>query len=216
MGKLMNRDRMSRARQEREDRAKRILEAARAAFMRFPYAEVTLDVIGRQAGVKQGQANLAFRSREELFLTVVRPLLADWYDALDHRLGSSDEPLATSELADLVAGSLAERPELTRLLGSLYTALELHDDGIEVHNFFHWQRRRLLDLGEGVARRMPALDPWDGFDALYRAQLVAAAVHPLNRPIGNLAIDLVVEEHQVFALDLEDEVRRIVSASLGS
>jgi hypothetical protein len=89
-------------------------------------------------------------------------------------------------------------------------ALELHEDGLEVHRFYHWQRERLLELAEILANRLPEAHRWDAFDALYRSQLVAAAVHPVSRPVGNLAVDLMAEEHQVFALDLEDEVRRVV------
>lgn len=215
MGKLMNRDRMREAKRERERRAERILKAGREAFVRFPYAEVTLDKVGQQAKVKQGQASLAFRSREELFLTVLRPLLEDWYGAVAEALRDDERSFTTSELAELVASTLNGRPDLTRLLGSLHTALELHDEGFEVQTFLQWQRDRLLEIGEAVNRRIPAVHPWEAFDALYRGQLMAAAVHPVANPVGNLAVDLMIEDHQVFALDLEDEVRRVVLDSLG-
>ena len=214
MGKLIDPNRTRRAREAREERAKRILEAAHTAFIRFPYSEVSLDTLGQQAGVKQGQATLAYRTREELFMTVIRKQMKEWYDALDSSLSSSNDPLSPEEIADLVASSLAERPDLTRLLGPLHMVLELHEDGMQVHTFYHWQRERLLELAETMANRLPGLHRWEGFDALYRSQLIAAAVHPVSRPVGNMAIDLMAEDHQVFALDLEDEVRRVVLDSL--
>jgi AcrR family transcriptional regulator len=214
MGKLIDPDRTRRAKQARDERAAAILAAAHQTFVRFSYSEVTLELIGRQAGVKQGQATLAYRSREELFLAVVTKQLGSWYDALESELGAGGGALSPEEIADLVAHGLAARPDLTRLLGSLHTALELHGDGLEVHRFYHWQRERLLGLAEAVARRAPGADRWDAFDALYRAHLTAAAVHPLSRPVGNLAVDLMAEDHQVFALDLEDEVQRVVLHSL--
>lgn len=214
MGKLIDPERSRRAKQAREDRARRIYAAAKAAFVRFPYAEVTLDTIGQQAGVKQGQASLAFKSREELYLSIIRDELGRWYDDLKSGLDASSSELDPDAIAKLVAASLDERTELTRLLGALHTALELHGDGVEVHLFFVWQRERLLELAAAVARRAPGVDPWSGFDALYRALLIAGAVDPLSRPVGNLAIDLVADDHQIFALDLEDEVRRAVLDSL--
>ena len=210
MGKLIDPERTRKAREARLERAKKILEAAHTAFTRFPYSEVTLDNLGQKVGVKQGQATLAFRNREELFLTVIRAKMKDWYDALETGLGRSDDPMSTEEVADLVASSLATRHELTRILGPLHMALELHDDGIEVHHFYHWQRERLLELADILTKRVPGIHRWDAFDAIYRSQLIAAAVHPVSRPVGNLAIDLMAEDHQVFALDLEDEVRRVV------
>jgi len=214
MGKLIDPERTRKAREARSERAKKILGAAHTAFVRFPYSEVTLDTLGQQAGVKQGQANLAYRSREELFMTVILVQLKLWYNALESSLTASDDPMTRPEAADLVASSLATRADLTRLLGSLHMALELHEDGFEVHRFYHWQRERLLELAEILANRLPESHRWDAFDALYRSQLVAAAVHPVSRPVGNLAVDLIAEEHQVFALDLENEVRRVVLDSL--
>jgi AcrR family transcriptional regulator len=214
MGKLLDPERMRKAKREREERAKRIFAAARVAFSRDPYSEVTLDRVGQAAGAKQGQASLAFRSREELFLAVMRAELEGWYDHLESELGSGPEQITNAEAAALVAATLDGRPELTRMLAALPVSLELHEDGIEVHRFHSWHRERLLAVADAVAERLPGCHRWDAFDALYRAQLIAAAVHPVSRPVGNLAVDLVADDHQVFALDLEEEVRRVVLDSL--
>lgn len=214
MGKLIDPNRTRKAREARQERAKIILEAAHSAFTRFPYSEVSLDSLGQQAGVKQGQATLAYRSREALFMTVVRTQMREWYDGLEADLSASDDPLSPEQAADMVASSLAQRPDLTRLLGPLHMAMELHEDGMEVHQFFHWQRERLMEIAEIMAKRVPGTHPWSAFDAIYRSQLFATAVHPVSRPVGNMAVDLMAEDHQVFALDLEDEVRRVVLDSL--
>lgn len=210
MGKLIDPERTRKARQAREERANRILDAADHAFTRFPFSEITLDTIGRQAGVKQGQASLAFKSREELYMHVVRTRLEEWFSDLEGGLASSDSPLTRDQAADLVASSLAEKHELTHVLGPLHTALELHEDGMEVHRYYHWLKGRLLELAAAMVRRVDGIHEWDAFDALYKSLVMAAAIHPMSRPVGNLAVDLMNEDHQVFALDLEDEVHRIV------
>lgn len=214
MGKLIDPNRTHLARQARQERAKKILQAAEHSFVRFPYSQISLDTLGQQAGVKQGQATLAYRSREELFMTVILVRMKEWYQGLETSLQSSNDPLSREEGADLVASSLAERPDLTRLLGPLHMSFELHEDGMQVHQFYRWQRERLLELADLLADRVPGIHKWNAFDAIYRAQLVAAAVHPVSRPVGNLAVDLMAEDHQVFALDLEDEVKRTVLTSL--
>ena len=214
MGKLIDPNRTRLARQARQERARKILQAAEQSFIRFPYSQISLDTLGQQAGVKQGQATLAYRSREELFMTVILVRMKEWYQGLETSLRSSNDPLSREEAADLVASSLAERPDLTRLLGPLHMSFELHEDGMQVHQFYHWQRERLLELADLLTDRVPGIHKWNAFDAIYRAQLVAAAVHPVSRPVGNLAVDLMAEDHQVFALDLEDEVKRTVLSSL--
>ena len=214
MGKLIDPERTRKARQAREERAIKIRDTAEKAFIRYPYSEVTLDSIGQQAGVKQGQANLAFRSREELFMTVIRTQLAAWYDALEDDLTGDNAPMTLEDAAELVASSLHARPDLTRLLGPLHMALELHEEGMEVFDHFRWQRERLLAIAAALAARVEGIHQWNAFDAIYRGQMIAAAVHPVSRPVGNLAVDLMAEDHQVFALDLEEEVRRVVLNSL--
>lgn len=214
MGKLIDPNRTRKAREAREERARKILESAHLAFTRFQYAEVTLDIIGQQAGVKQGQATLAYRSREELFMHVVQSKLNEWYVALEGQLSGDTPPTSKDEIAEVVARTLAECPDLTRVLGWLHTALELHEDGMEVHNHYHRQRQRLLELASLIEKKVDGVHQWDAFDALYRAQIVAAAVHPVSRPVGNMSVDLMNDEHQVFALDLEDEVSRAVRDTL--
>ena len=83
MGRLIDPNRTRLAREARQERAKKILDAADSAFVRFPYSQITLDTLGQQAGVKQGQATLAYRSREELFMTVMLTRMKEWYDALE-------------------------------------------------------------------------------------------------------------------------------------
>jgi AcrR family transcriptional regulator len=214
MGKLIDPERSRRAKEAREERAKRIFAAAKEVLVRDPYSEVTLDTIGQLAGVKQGQASFAFRSLEEVFMAVIRAELESWYDELETGLRADDSALDPAAAAELIAATLEARSDLTRLLGSLHVVLELHEDGIEVHRFYDWQRERLLGIADTLVERLPNSHRWDAFDALYRAQITAGAVHPLGRPVGNLAIDLVADDHQVFALDLADEVRRVVLAGL--
>ncbi len=214
MGKLIDPERSRRAKEARKERADRLFAAAKMVFVRDPYSEVTLDTIGQLAGVKQGQASLAFRSREEVFMSVIRSELETWYDELEARVNADSSILEPQAAAELVAGLLEEHSDLTRLLGSLHVVLELHEDGLEVHRFYHWQRERLLGLADALVKRLPNGNRWDVFDALYRAEVTAGAVHPLSRPVGNLSIDLVADDHQIFALDLADEVRRVVLDSL--
>ena len=80
-------------------------------------AVISLDTLGQQAGIKQGHATLAYRRREELFMTVILTRMKEWYDGLESSLRSSADPLSLEEAAVLVASSLAERPEPKTVCG---------------------------------------------------------------------------------------------------
>jgi hypothetical protein len=85
---------------------------------------------------------------------------------------------------------------------------------MEVHNFYRWQKRKMLAVAEVLSRRIPRIHLWDGFEMIYRCQLAAAAIDPICRPTGNLAVELMNDDHQVFALDFDDEIRRIALGRL--
>ena len=76
MGKLIDRKKRERAKQQRAVRKKRVMEEARSTFVRMPYVEVSLDTIGQAADVNRGVASMYFRSKEELFLLLLRDELA--------------------------------------------------------------------------------------------------------------------------------------------
>jgi len=107
MGRLIDPEKRDRAKSQRAARKLKILEVARSTFSRLPYVEVTLDSIGHRADVDRGIASMYFRSKEELFLRLLREELADWYSALETELDLANDSLSRSELAVLLATSIS-------------------------------------------------------------------------------------------------------------
>ena len=116
MGRLIDPEKRDRAKAKRVARKARILEVARSIFSRLPFVEVTLDSIGQRANVDRGVASMYFRSKEELFLRLLREELTDWYAALEAEFENADAPVSQPVLTELLATSLNGRPELTRFL----------------------------------------------------------------------------------------------------
>ena len=106
MGKLIDPERRERARRQRIERKKKILEVARTTFSKLPFAEVTLDSIGQAADVDRGVASMYYRTKEELFLLLLREELAEWYSALEAELDRADGGRSQSELLDDAARSI--------------------------------------------------------------------------------------------------------------
>lgn len=90
----------------REERAHRILNAAKELILRWGYHKVTVDDISRQAGVAKGTIYLHWKTREELFAALMKR-----------------EKL---EMAEDLRQSIAADPEGATLRGILkHSALEL-------------------------------------------------------------------------------------------
>ncbi len=214
MGKLIDRKKRERAKQQRAVRKKRVMEEARSTFVRMPYVEVNLDTIGQAADVNRGVASMYFRSKEELFLLLIRGELAEWYEEIEKSLGDVKDCLDLGSLAELLARSVAERPTMSRYLSLLPVVLEQNIEVMEVFRFQRWRRDRMAEVGEVVERSIPALEPGQGARLLYLVQLIAAGLEPAANPRGSAAFDRGDPEFEVFSLDLESELKAIIFAML--
>ncbi len=214
MGKLIDRKKRERAKQQRAVRKKRVMEEARSTFVRMPYVEVSLDTIGQAADVNRGVASMYFRSKEELFLLLLRDELAGWYQEIEKNLLHVNGSLDRGALAALLARSVVERPTMSRYLSLLPVVLEQNIEVMEVFRFQRWRRDRMAEAGEAVEQSTTALEPGQGPRLLYLVQLVAAGLEPAANPRGSAAFDQGDPEFEVFSVDLESELRAIIFAML--
>lgn len=212
MGKLIDPERRERARRQRIERKKKILEVARSTFSKLPFVEVTLDSIGQAADVDRGVASMYFRTKEELFLLLLREELGEWYSALEAELDRADGPLSQSQLAELLTGSLSERPELTRFLSFEVLVLEQNLDAIEVYRYQRWRRDRMMSVGAILEHSADGLEEGTGVRLLHRAQLLAAVLGPTADPKGAATYDVDDPDFEVFSIDFENEMKSILSA----
>lgn len=72
---------------------KRIMEAARRVFTRYPYDAAGLRIMGREGGFNHSFIRYHFRSKENLFEAVSKDLIAQYASAADGLLQGLDGPL---------------------------------------------------------------------------------------------------------------------------
>ena len=150
-----------------------------------------------------------FRSKEELFLRVLREELADWYSALETEFECADGPLPQPDLAELLATSLAGRPELIRFLSLEAVVLEQNLDAMQ-----RWRRDRMAAGGAILEQNVAGLGEGDAMRLLHRVQLLTAALGPAADPKGAASYEVGDPDFEVFAIDFETELKRFVVAML--
>lgn len=214
MGRLINREKLAGAKQRREVRKRRILEEADSIFTRMAYSEVTLDTIGQRADVDRGVASMYFGSKEELFLILFRDRLAEWYDFLEEEINEATVARDRTQLASILAGSVARRPALTRYLSLLPVVLDQDIEAMEVFRFQKWRCDRMSAVGELMERLSPGLEPGAGSRVLYRVQLVAAGLEMACNPRGAAAFDRNDPGFAGLWLDMEEELVEVIRAYL--
>ena len=213
-GRLINRDKLARAKEQRAVRKRRILEEAGSTFMRMAYSEVTLDTIGQRADVERGVASMFFGSKEELFLIVFKELLEEWFGYLQRRLSADDEISEPERLALLLARSVAKRPALTKFLSLLPVVLEQDLEAMVVYRFQRWRCDRMTALGALMERAASCLGEGGGFGLLYRVQLVAAGLEMAANPRGAAAFERETPEFVGLWVDMENELADVIAGYL--
>jgi len=78
-------------RSKREQRADRILDAAAELMLRWGYNKTTIDDIARLAGVAKGTIYLHWKTREDLFLALMRREYARLVEDVQQRIASDPE-----------------------------------------------------------------------------------------------------------------------------
>ncbi len=216
MGRLIDRERLARAKNAKKKRMVDIREEGRKSFLKMPYVEITLDSIGRRAGVKNGIASMYFRSKEELFLELLRDELDKWYLEVEGGLSAQPARLSDRKLARLLAKTLATRTSLTRFLSLAPVALEQNMEIMEAYRYHRWQRDRMVEIGGELERRSKGLGPGDGLRLFHRIQLVASAFHVYSDPRGTLAVNLIDPDFEDLRIDMESEIAREVEQFLAA
>jgi AcrR family transcriptional regulator len=97
-----------RKRQEREARRHRIQDAARPVFFDRGFARASIEDIAKQAQLSVGAIYLYFKSKEDLYLSILERSLRALGDRLE--AGANDPRVAWEALAAWRAGRAGERP----------------------------------------------------------------------------------------------------------
>ena len=138
---------------EKSQRRELILEAARELCGSAGAPAFTMAELAEATGLSKGTMYLYFESKEQVFLALLEGELAEWSMFVDEEL---DELRGADEVGDLLAGSLVERPLLTRLLAMLQT-IEQGLDAKSVRRLKRTLREGVLQLGEGLEHAVPGL-----------------------------------------------------------
>lgn len=210
MGRLIDRERRARAKEAKQQRMKDIREEAVRSFVKLPYVEITLDALGRRAGVKKGVASMYFGTKEELFLELLTDELDAWYQELERALGAQRARVSDTRMARLVSTTLADRPVLCRFLSLAPVVLEQNMEIMAADRYQRWQRERMSTVGAELEQRSRGMKQGQGLRLLHLVQLMAAAFHGYSDPRGSLAFNLHDPDFADFRIDLELELESMI------
>ncbi len=160
-----------------------ILSFARTELETAPYAEITMSRVADRAGLVKGTLYLYFRTKEELFLELLRDELHGWF--WDLETGLDDLPLRgrPEALGRLLARSLAARPSLRKLLALLHAHLLTNLPEETTTAFRNEWHARTTFLGALLEKSLPFLRTGEGPGTVKALLALAIGGQSLGEPM---------------------------------
>ena len=155
----------ARKREDKEQRRRAILDAARTLFAERGLAGFAMADVAARAGLVRGTLYLYWETREELLLSVLEELLWQWLDELDGRIDETRPGVRAPKLAQIICDSLASYEPLGRLLAVLQTVLEHNVSRESIVRFKTELAQRMATTGARLERQIP-LGEGEGVRAL--------------------------------------------------
>jgi len=201
--------RRARSLDQKEERRRSILEAARRLWRADGFG--TMEALAAEAGVAKGTLYLYFRAREEVLLAVLGDDMDAWLAELTERLPRLPADGLPGELVE----DLAHRPMMVDLLTRLGTTLETNVDEAAARAFKVRMMSRVVPLGEELDRMWVSVAPGTGvrFCLWFFALLVG--IRQLAEPAP--AARRAVEADPALAalrVDFQTELRAVLEATV--
>ncbi|MFN8382042.1 MAG: TetR/AcrR family transcriptional regulator [Anaerolineales bacterium] len=191
-----------------------ILTAALQIFKSTSYNEVTMSAVAGKAKTAKGTLFLYYPTKEEMFLALMEEQLIEWFDEVDAELDALKKKPSIPEISVLLAGSLNQREEFTRLLAIHSTVLEKNVSYESIFRHKQLIMQRLTETGLRLERLLPFLQAGQGAHFILQCQALVVGLWHLADPTP-VACKVIEEEGlTAFQLDFNLEFQNVLTSLL--
>lgn len=207
--------RRARSDDDKQERRNAILTTAWRMYTRDPsFAAFTMAALAKQAGLAKGTLYLYFRTKEELFLTLLENGFDAWFDVLDTRLDAGGSEWTPEDAAEVIVRSIRGRETLARLLSILPTIVEHNVDYDAALRFKRQVLRRADTTGQRLEARLPFLRPGQGARLLVHLHALVIGVWQLAQPSPVIRRVMETPELAPARVDFEEDLRFLLTTLL--
>ncbi|GAB2691321.1 TetR family transcriptional regulator [Thalassiella azotivora] len=200
-----------------------MLDAARDLLDSRPLAEISLRELGRRVGLATSNVVRYFPTREAVFLAVLVDDWSDWLEDVGERLARPGGPgppaAARARAAEVVAGTLAERPRLCALVAAAPAVLERNVPLETAREFKTAALERTERLGRLLADAVPGLAPQQATRLAGLVWVLVAGAWPMATPTPVVRQVLAEPGYEAvcvdFAPDLGATLKVLLDGMLG-
>lgn len=198
--------------EDKQQREQKIIEAAQELLMARGFYDINMNDVARAAGLAKGTVYLYFKTKEELFLSVLERQAQAWVEALQADLQALNRPADRESVARMLVQSVATRPHLTRLFAFSPLILEFNVSYERAVSHKQFLANYAVSTGQMIADCLD-LSPQQGIQVLLRMYIFISGLegvaHP--SPISKAAME---NEMPMLLLDFEEELYALLMLAL--
>ena len=201
-------------RDQKLERRRAILDAARELFEQAPYSEISMLDMAEHAKLAKGTLYLYFKTKEELFLALLEQELDSWFDEMDAWLAGFLETRLTpapGEFVSVLSQSLAQRSLAIRLIVISETILESNIDFATALRYKQLLHARMAATGAALEQLLPFLTPGAGIRLILWVYMLIIGVQSVAEPAPIVRRALEASELRPLRVDFRTEIETILS-----
>ena len=196
--------------EQKEERRKAILNAARVALDKQDYRDIRLQDLADSMGLVKGSFYRYFPTKQDLFMALYVEELDEWLAAWSTAFISVK--FDVKKLENIILDSLDVRSRLIRLIGSFPGDLEpeLSDEGLK--NYKRFIKQYMFRSTEALGPLVPGLGA-DASSFLISLFVLVQGTAPLAFPVTRVAAMLEKEkEFEVFRFEFREIFAPLLNA----
>jgi AcrR family transcriptional regulator len=199
---------------QKQQRERALIDAAWTLLSNKAYENITVAQVAEQAGLGKGTVFLYFKTKEELFLSVLRQQLENWFGEIDETLEHAPDACTSAQVVGWFTASLQRRPALLQLLTLTHGVIEPNAGQPALQAFRQALLLRMRHCGALLERKLPNLPSGEGVGLLMRMYaLVIGVQHVTPSPTSRDAI-AANPDLRVFDFQFDREISRMLSLLL--
>lgn len=157
--------------EERQERRRDIINAARELFGQKEYKSIKITDIAQKVGIAKGTVFIYFKTKEQIFLEVAIEEYKKWFDGMNDYLQQKNKSKSKREIEEIIGyieHSFETNSTLFRLISILHVILEKNitfEDAVKFKCFLH---ENILQIGSLLEKSYGFLGKGQGADILLR------------------------------------------------
>jgi AcrR family transcriptional regulator len=171
----------ARSEEQKCQRREAIVASALKLFEHKTFQQISVADVAKHAGIAKGTFFLYFKTKEELFFSIIRREFRSWLDDMDD-VFADKKNVAKEELLALLASVLGKRYLLAKLIAIQYTVLEHNVEYSDVLAFKQMMHERLTRTGRLIEKSSHVVRPGRGFQLLMWMYAMVIGLIQMSEP----------------------------------